>query len=109
MTSKPISAITPPTTEQENPRYESGYSGKVINVFIYAFLTFWALVVIFPMIWVLVTSFKTDQEIFFSPWMPPAKLIFDNFVRAWTKANIGLYLFNSLVVILPSIFFTLLF
>jgi N-acetylglucosamine transport system permease protein len=76
---------------------------------IYAFLIFWSLVVIVPMVWVLVTSFKTDQEIFFSPWLPPAKLMFDNFVRAWTKADIGRYFLNSLIVIIPAIFFTLLF
>ncbi len=76
---------------------------------IYAFLGFWSLVVIVPMVWVLVTSFKTDQEIFFSPWLPPAKLMFDNFVRAWTKADIGRYFLNSLIVIIPAIFFTLLF
>lgn len=76
---------------------------------IYAFLSFWSLIVIIPMVWVLVTSFKTDQEIFFSPWLPPAKLMFDNFVRAWTKADIGRYFFNSLIVIIPAIFFTLLF
>lgn len=76
---------------------------------IYLFLAFWSLVVIIPMVWVVVTSFKTDQEIFFSPWSLPAKLIFDNFIRAWTKADIGLYFINSMKVILPAIFFTLLF
>jgi N-acetylglucosamine transport system permease protein len=76
---------------------------------IYIFLGFWSLVVIIPMVWVLVTSFKTDQEIFFSPWLPPAKLMFENFVRAWTKADIGRYFLNSLIVIIPAIFFTLLF
>lgn len=109
MTIKPMTAVTPATAEKPPSRFWGAFSGKIINTIIYLFLSFWALVVIFPMIWVLVTSFKTDQEIFFSPWLPPAQLIFDNFVRAWTKANIGLYLFNSLVVILPSIFFTLLF
>jgi N-acetylglucosamine transport system permease protein len=82
--------------------------GAIAHFFIYLFLGFWALIVIFPMVWVLVSSFKTDQEIFFSPWLPPAVPQWDNFVRAWSKANMGLYLFNSLVVILPSIFFTLL-
>jgi N-acetylglucosamine transport system permease protein len=61
------------------------------------------------MIWVIASSFKTDQEIFMSPWQLPAKLMFDNFVRALTKANIGLYFINSMIVILPAIFFTLLF
>jgi N-acetylglucosamine transport system permease protein len=87
----------------------SKISGKVIATMIYLFLGFWSLVVVFPMVWVLVSSFKTDKEIFFSPWLPPTQLMWDNFVRAWSKANIGLYLLNSLIVILLAIFFTLLF
>ena len=61
------------------------------------------------MLWVIASSLKTDQEIFMSPWQLPAQPMFDNFARSWGKANIGLYFFNSLAVILPSIFFTLLF
>jgi N-acetylglucosamine transport system permease protein len=87
----------------------STVGGTIAQIFIYLFLGFWALIVIFPMVWTLVSSFKTDQEIFFSPWLPPAVPQWDNFVRAWSKANMGLYLLNSLIVILPSIFFTLLF
>ncbi|TFG71282.1 MAG: carbohydrate ABC transporter permease [Anaerolineales bacterium] len=87
----------------------STITGKLIYAFIYLFLVIWTIIVIFPMLWVLVSSFKTSQEIFFSPWLPPAKLMFENFVRAWSKANIGLYFFNTLAVLIPSIFFTLLF
>lgn len=87
----------------------STVSGKLINSGVYVFLGFWSLVVVLPMIWVVVSSFKTDQEIFFSPWMPPAEMMWENFARAWSKALIGQYLLNSLIVILPSIFFTLLF
>jgi len=90
-------------------KYTSTIYGKLIAIMIYLFLGFWSLVVVFPMVWVLVSSFKTDKEIFFSPWLPPARLMWDNFVRAWSKANIGLYLLNSLIVILLAIFFTLLF
>jgi len=82
--------------------------GIITNFIIYLFLFFWTLMVVVPMIWVIVSSFKTDKEIFLSPWQLPAQLMFDNFVRALTKANIGLYLINSLIVILPAIFFTLL-
>ena len=108
MTNQSMTAATP-SSSNSGARFLDALSGKLINAVIYLFLSFWAVVVIFPMIWVIVSSFKTDQEIFFSPWLPPAQLMFDNFVRAWTKANIGMYLFNSLTVILPSIFFTLLF
>ena len=84
-------------------------TGKIIYTFIYLFLGLWALIVVFPMLWVLVSSLKTSQEIFFSPWQFPAKLMWDNFARAWGKANMGLYLFNTLAVLIPAIFFTLLF
>jgi N-acetylglucosamine transport system permease protein len=83
-------------------------TGKVITTIIYIFLGFWSLIVIFPMLWVIYSSFKTDKEIFFSPWQPPTKLILDNFVRAFSKAMIGQYFLNSLIVIIPAIFFTLL-
>lgn len=91
------------------PSLWGNLSGKVINALIYLFLAFWSVVVIFPMLWVISSSLKTDGELFMSPWQLPATPIFDNFVRAWGKANIGLYFFNSLLVILPAIFFTLLF
>jgi N-acetylglucosamine transport system permease protein len=79
------------------------------STLLYLFLIFWLVIVVFPLIWVVVTSFKTDQEIFFSPWLPPAQWMFENFARAWSKALIGLYFFNTLLVLIPAIFFTLIF
>jgi N-acetylglucosamine transport system permease protein len=84
-------------------------SGKVVYAFIYLFLGLWSVIVIFPMLWVLVSSFKTSREIFFSPWLPPERLMWDNFARAWSEARIGVYFFNTMAVNLPAIFLTLLF
>ena len=67
----------------------------------------WAVTVIFPMIWMIYSSFKTDQELFFSPWAPPVELQWDNFARAWTKAHVGDYLFNTLIVVVPALLLTL--
>lgn len=92
-----------------NQPMTSRLSERLANFLIYLFLAFWSLLVIFPMLWVISSSLKTDKEIFMSPWQLPSQPIFENFVRAWSKANIGLYFFNSLLVILPAIFFTLLF
>ena len=52
----------------------------------------WAVTVIFPMIRMIYSFFKTDQELFFSPWTPPLELQWDNFARAWTNAQVGDYL-----------------
>lgn len=70
-------------------------------------LIFWAAIVILPMIWLVYSSFKTDQEIFFEPWALPATLQWSNFERAWVSAYIGRYFFNSLLVVVPSLVLTL--
>jgi N-acetylglucosamine transport system permease protein len=96
-------------TSEEAPRKSYVTVGSVVTkVLTYAVLTFWAVLVIFPMIWSIISSFKTDQEIFFSPWALPKMLMWENFARAWVKARIGLYLANTLLIIIPALFLTLL-
>jgi N-acetylglucosamine transport system permease protein len=80
----------------------------ISKTFIYLVLSFWGIVVVFPMLWSIMSSFKTDQEIFFSPWALPKIMMFDNFARAWVKARIGDYLINTLIIIIPALFLTLL-
>lgn len=72
------------------------------------FLMAWAVLVIFPLAWMVMTAFKTDREIFFSPWELPAALQWNNFARAWTEASIGQYFINSLIVVAGSLTLTLL-
>ncbi len=71
-------------------------------------LVIWAAIVIFPMIWLVYSSFKTDQEIFFAPWALPANLQWDNFQRAWVEVHIGEYFVNSMKVVIPGVALTLL-
>jgi N-acetylglucosamine transport system permease protein len=71
-------------------------------------LAFWALMVIFPFLWMIMTSFKSDPEILFSPWKFPDTMQWNNFSRAWSEAHIGRYFVNSLIVIVPSLAGTLL-
>ena len=71
-------------------------------------LIVWAVMVIFPFLWMIMTSVKTDPEILFSPWKLPHAIQWDNYTRAWNKAHIGRYFLNTLIVIVPSIAGTLL-
>ena len=73
-----------------------------------ALLWLFAITVIFPMIWTLITSLKTSAELFQSPWDLPAVPQWDNYVRAWTKINVGTYMFNSIFVSASSLFFIML-
>ncbi|MGB3307856.1 MAG: carbohydrate ABC transporter permease [Thermomicrobiales bacterium] len=71
-------------------------------------LVFWAVLVIFPFLWMIMTSFKSNTEILFSPWDLPATLQWKNFDHAWNNAHIGRYVLNSVIVIAMSLTGTLL-
>jgi N-acetylglucosamine transport system permease protein len=73
-----------------------------------AMLGIWALLVIFPFVWMIMTSLKTDGEIIASPWELPSALQWDNFARAWTDARIGRFFVNTIIVLAGSLTGTLL-
>ena len=62
-------------------------------------LGFWSLLVIVPLLWTLLSSFKTSKEIFASPFGLPANWNFDNYVSAWTTQGIGRYFLNTVIVV----------
>ncbi len=59
----------------------------------------WALLIIFPLIWVIYESFKTNREFFADIWALPEKLQFSNYQRAWDNLQIGQSLFNTLIYV----------
>ncbi|WP_405430995.1 carbohydrate ABC transporter permease [Micromonospora sp. NBC_00617] len=71
-------------------------------------LAVWAVIVIVPILWTFLAAFKNTSEIFSSPWTLPAELRWENFGRAWTKANVGRYFLNSVLVVSCSTFGTML-
>lgn len=81
----------------------------MLRILIYLFLIAWAIVVIYPMAWTVMGSLRTDRELLFTPWGLPTQLHFENYLRAWKDAQIGQFFGNTLIVIIPSLFFTLLF
>ena len=65
----------------------------------HAVLIGWSVIVIGPMVWTLMTSFKTTREIFASPFALPRGLNLQNYVNAWTTAGIGKYFLNTVLVV----------
>lgn len=68
----------------------------------------WAVLVTAPLLWAVMSSLKTDAEIFNSPWALPATPRWDNWSRAWEQAAIGRYLFNTVIVVGGALFLTML-
>ena len=70
-------------------------------------LILWAFIVIFPLIWMFMGAFKSNAEIFTSPWSFPTDFSFTNFERAWNDYNIGRAFLNSFFVTVLGSFLTL--
>ena len=75
----------------------------------HAVLIIWSLLVIVPLLWVIMSSFKTSSEIFASPFALPERLRFDNYANAWTTAGIGTFFVNSVIVVFGALIITMLF
>ena len=74
--------------------------GTSTRIILIAFL----LIVLVPLLWTVLQSFKTSTEFFADPWALPSNWSFTNYLSAWNKANMGTYFFNSIfVTILSSI------
>ncbi len=101
------SATRAGATGRVRPGRKSEGNG-VLGVLGQVFLMLWAAFIIVPLIWVVLAAFKTNNEIFGNAWSLPHHFGFGAFGRAWTKAHIGRYMFNSAVVVAFSTFFTML-
>lgn len=64
------------------------------------FLLMVTVVTLFPVIWNIYSSFKTNTEFLGNPFSLPAGLEWDNYVRAWSRANIGANFGNSIIAVL---------
>lgn len=53
---------------------------------------------IYPFLWMISASLKTQQEIFGGLGLIPSSPRWENFSRAWTDAHMGRYFFNTVVI-----------
>ncbi|MBM0235042.1 carbohydrate ABC transporter permease [Micromonospora sp. STR1_7] len=109
----PPPAALPPKSGDPSATVGRGRKGPRSEVRLFAglghvALAVWAVIVIVPILWTFLAAFKNTSEIFSSPWTLPAELRWENFSRAWTKANVGRYFLNSVIVVSCSTFLTML-
>lgn len=61
-------------------------------------------VVLYPQFWLILGSFKTQNEFFTEPsWALPKSFSLDNYVTAITGSNVGSMYLNSMLVTLPAL------
>lgn len=71
---------------------------SLTNTIVLIVLTLHVLLVIFPFIWMIYSTFKTNKEFMRSVWSFPTSLNFDAYVSAWGGGALGGYAVNSLII-----------
>lgn len=107
----------PTTTDGASPRPPAGAPGarrpfagasRLLRGIPHAFLVAWALMVALPMIWILMSSLKSNAEIYNDPFGPPGELRLWIYAEAWQISNIGSYFLNTVIVVVGGVLLTLL-
>jgi raffinose/stachyose/melibiose transport system permease protein len=76
---------------------------KIAFIIKYLFLIAGAFLSLYPFIWVLLSSFKDNNDIYSNSFGLPKIVQWNNYVEAWNSARVGISFFNSLLVSLGSI------
>src|ERR1700712_295894 len=98
MTTLTHSPVTTPT-----PAHPGRARRRMRRIPLYAGVTVRLVVMVYPLLWLLLGSFKTKDEFLNNPtWsLPNSFTNFSNYTEAWS--SIALYLRNSVLAVFPAL------
>ncbi len=77
---------------------------RVSSIILFVVLTLGAILILFPIAWMICTALKSAPEIaMYPPKLLPEKPMFENFIIAWGKAPFTKYTINTLIIVFFSI------
>lgn len=79
----------------------------LVRLLVRAILFLFLLLTVYPFLWNLYSSFKTNTEFLDNAFSLPTSMHWENYVRALEACNIGQYIWNSLYVVVLSLALTL--
>ncbi len=95
--SAPAPSPAPPAPRGRRRTGGAGRTAAQVCAWLYA------LMLLLPLYYLLVSSFKTNAQIFSSPLSPPSSLSFEKFASAVSDARLDLAILNSLIVTVSSL------
>jgi raffinose/stachyose/melibiose transport system permease protein len=75
----------------------------------YVLMIAFTIMCLYPLVWLFLTSFKTNQEIYTNTWGLPASWSLDNYINAIEKGHILQYFGNSVIIAVASVVVTAVF
>ena len=89
-------------SETSSPKalaHRASGADRAFSMSAHTVLIVWSTIVIVPLLWTVMTSFKSTSEIFASPFSLPENWDFTNYVNAWTTSGIGDFFINTVIVV----------
>ncbi|TCW34987.1 oligogalacturonide ABC transporter membrane protein [Thermohydrogenium kirishiense] len=91
-----------------------GFQNKKLNIIFnsalrYIILTVGAIIMLYPILWLIGASFKTNSEIFTSIGIIPKTMNFSPYIKGWitqTQYTFTTYFINSFKIVIPKVIFT---
>ena len=74
-----------------------------VTVVLQAFLIAFAIITVYPLLYMFFMSLKSSSAAFASPWLPPLDPVWQNYVDAWVVGRVGRYFVNSMIVTISSV------
>ena len=74
----------------------------------YICLVFFTVLCLYPLLWLLLSSFKTNTELYANPWGLPESFSFVNYIQAIEEGHILQYFGNSVIIAVSAVFVSVL-
>ncbi len=83
---------------------------RVGNIVRYVVLTIFALIMIYPLLWLVGATFKTNNQIFTQISFIPTSIDFTPYIKGWQMgtSSFTTYYLNTFLYVIPKVFFTVL-
>jgi oligogalacturonide transport system permease protein len=84
-------------------------SSKIRLVGTHLLIASFAFVMIYPLLWIVASSFKPSAEIFSSPGLIPSQIIWDSYAKGWAgigQQSFGIFFINTFKLVIPTVLFT---
>lgn len=81
----------------------------IVRLLSHFILLIFTLFIVYPVLWMVLASFKSKGELVSNIWGLPESWAFENYSRAWETANLGFALFNSMLVSFITVVLVLIF
>lgn len=76
---------------------------KIPSLLVKIFLNIWCGFSLFAFLWIVISSLKTNRELFENMWGLFTKPQWGNYVKIWENYKLGVYFTNSLLVVITAV------